>query len=130
MKQLLLTLAIFTILLSCNNDDNVTISVLNGFIGEWKMQSRVQNNNTPLDVSPDKLNFTEDADITDFNGNYEFTPSGNSTGNFNIDIYNTIVFNESNGNSFTYDFELNAITLKLSYTDENGDLISEVWIKD
>ncbi len=130
MKRLLLFLVIFANIYSCNNnDDDINISAINGFIGQWTLQSRVLNNDFPLPIENEKLRFTEDDNLSDFSGNYEFITSANSNGSFDIDIYNTMAFSSNNGNSITYDFIINNITLNFSYVDSNGDNISEVWIK-
>ncbi len=129
-KKLLLILVAFATLHSCNNDDDATISAINGFIGEWTLQSRIANNATPLEIDNEKLLFTEDSNLSDFSGNYEFIATSSSSGVFIIDVYNVMIFTSDNGNSIPYDFEINNATLKLSYEGDNGDVISEVWIKD
>ena len=129
-KKLLLILAVVFTTFSCNNDEEPAISVLNSFIGEWTLQSRVINNDIPLEIDIEKLNFTEDNNLSDFSGNYEFITTSSNAGDFIIDLYNVMVFTSSDGDSTPYDFTINGVTLKLSYEDGNSDLISEVWIKD
>jgi len=129
MKRLLLMLVIITTVLSCSKDDDNNISVLSELIGEWELQSKSINNNTPAVIEDDKLLFREDSDIKDLNGNYSYIATNETNGNFVIGIYNTIVLTTNSGNSRTYDFDLNAITLVLRYEDDDSNAITEVWTK-
>ncbi|BAO76655.1 hypothetical protein [Winogradskyella sp. PG-2] len=130
MKRLLLTLAVLATLYSCSRDEDRNYSALESFIGQWELQSRILNDTTPESTDNEKFIFRDDDDIRDFKGLFTLESSEASSGTFNItEQGNVMYFETSNGTTFSYEFDLRTITLTLGGTNENGDVIKEIWIK-
>jgi hypothetical protein len=130
MKRLLLTLTIFVTVLSCSRDEDKNYSALENFTGQWELQSRIINDASPESTSNEKFTFRDDGDIRDFKGLFTLESSDASNGTFSIvEQGNVMSFEASNGTTFSYEFILNTITLSLGTTNNNGDVVKEVWIK-
>ena len=130
MKRLLLTLTIFVTVLSCSRDEDKNYSALENFTGQWELQSRIINDASPEPTSNEKFTFRDDGDIRDFKGLFTLESSDASNGTFSIvEQGNVMSFEASNGTTFSYEFILNTITLSLGTTNNNGDVVKEVWIK-
>lgn len=130
MKRLLLILLATTTFWSCNWDRDPDSSVLADIIGEWELQSRTLNNETPIDVEEATLVFTEDDDIEDTKGYYALDAEVDSSGLFFISLSDYLLnFEDSNGNLISYDFEIINATLVLVYRNNDGDDVEEIWRK-
>ena len=130
MKRLLLTLTIFTSILSCSRDEDKNYSALENFTGQWELQSRIINDASPEPTNSEKFTFRDDSDIRDFKGLFTLESSEASNGTFSIIAQgNVMSFETSNGTTFSYEFILNTITLSLGTTNNNGDVVKEIWIK-
>jgi hypothetical protein len=115
---------------SCSSYEDRNFSAIEQLVGEWTLQNRSINNNLPLATETESLFFSEDNKINDYKGNYELVSDGASSGVFNIDTeYANLVFTTNSETTTTYRFYLNNISMVLTRTDENGDVISDTWVK-
>lgn len=130
MKRLILTLIVFTTLWGCNNDDTPNFSVLSDIIGQWELQNRTLNDNTPISNDQERLVFSEDDDIEDNKGVYTLDAETGSSGLFFISLSDYMLnFKGSDGELISYDFEIINTILVLEYRNEDGDNVRDVWLK-
>ncbi|PTL99020.1 MAG: hypothetical protein DA407_17140 [Bacteroidetes bacterium] len=130
MKKLLSILVTTAMVFSCSSYEDRNFSAIEQLVGEWTLQNRSINNNLPLATETESLFFSEDNKINDYKGNYELVSDGASSGVFNIDTeYANLVFTTNSETTTTYRFYLNNISMVLTRTDENGDVISDTWVK-
>lgn len=130
MKKLLSILVTTVMVFSCSSYEDRNFSAIEQLVGEWTLQNRSINNNLPLATETESLFFSEDNKINDYKGNYELVSDGASSGVFNIDTeYANLVFTTNSETTTTYRFYLNNISMVLTRTDENGDVISDTWVK-
>ncbi len=129
MKKLLLILVVVATVFSCTQDEDKNFSAIAQLVGDWELQSKTINN-LPVSNENESLYFSEDNNISDFSGNYELITEGTSSGNFNIDTqFANIIFTSTIEITTTYRFFLNNISMVLTHTDANGDVISDTWVK-
>lgn len=130
MKKLLFTVIIATTILSCSRDEKMNYSAIEQLVGTWSLQSKTINGE-PVTNATERLYFYEDNDIRDFRGRYEFVSEESSSGVFALDLkFGNILFTSNADITTTYSFYINAITMVLSRTEDTGDVVSEIWVKN
>lgn len=130
MKKLLLILVFVVMVFSCSSYEDRNFSAIEQLVGEWTLQSRTINNNLPLPTEDESLFFSEDNEISDYRGTYELITDGTSAGVFSIDTqYANLIFTSNSETITTHRFFLNNISMVLTRTENNGDVISDTWIK-
>jgi len=131
MKNLVFILLLAFVFTSCSRNDKYNYSAIDDLIGVWSLQSKFINETTPLDIEESALIITDDNDIRDFKGNYEFISEDASSGQFALDLsMGDIVFTTTNGEVHVAGFYLNNITMVFNYRNEDGAIIQEVWVKN
>ena len=130
MKRALLLLTVLTTIISCSRNDKYFPSAIEQLTGEWELQSRVLNDQTPTDVENNRLIFSEDGDIRDYKGFFILEAEETISGEFSLNTQRPkITFEETNGNTTVYGFNLITASLILEYTNQNGDKIEDLYIK-
>ena len=130
MKKLLSILVIAVMIVSCSSYEDRNFSAIEQLVGEWTLQSRTINDNLPLPIEDESLFFSEDNKISDYIGNYELITEGTSSGVFSLDTqYANLIFTSNSNSITTHRFFLNNISMVLTRTDDNADVISDTWVK-
>lgn len=132
MKKLLLIVVAFVTVYSCDTSDNsdINVSGIDPLLGEWTLQNRMLNNETPVPFDEEMLTITDDNSLSNYKGKYELITTVSENGDFSLDTeFATITFRAENNNETIYRFYLNGITLQLFITRENGDEIMDQWVK-
>lgn len=126
MKRIIyLLVASFLLTMSCSNDDNTTNPLSEtGLIGTWGINGKGINNVSSIEaICCETLIFSEDSNIRDFNGNYEFDQSVGVTtnGTFVVDtLNNTILFTTENGLTSSLEFSLVNDILEVWFFNDSG----------
>ncbi len=130
MKNLLLVVVVITTIFSCSRDEKRNYSAIEQLVGIWSLQSKTINEE-PVSNANKLLYFYEDNDIRDFKGRYEFVSEDSSSGAFSLDTkFGNIIFTSDADVTTTYSFYINAITMVLARTENTGDVVSEIWVKN
>ena len=129
MKKLYSILAFVVMIYSCSSYEDRNFSAIEQLVGEWTLQSKTINN-APISIENENLYFSEDNNISDYKGNYELVSETMSSGAFYLDTqYANLVFTSDNELITSYRFFVNNISMVLTLTDANGDVISNTWVK-
>lgn len=132
MKKLLLLLAVFTTVFSCDktDDPDVNLSAINSLLGEWTLQSRILNDVNSLPIGNEQMIITDDNSLNNYKGEYEIIGDQTVSGNFALNNSDgTITFTSNTDESVTYRYFLNSLNWQFYLPQENGDVITENWIR-
>ena len=141
MKQLkfcpLLLLWVFVTLSSCDKEETTVDpgSTENldqvGILGKWGLQSITINGITDMIVHYDSLEFTTGIETNDLIGDFLSSDAlGNETnGQFEIDTINNVILFYVNSSVGSYEYEISANWLALTYSENNINIIED-WIRN
>ncbi|MBC3844802.1 hypothetical protein H8K90_00285 [Winogradskyella echinorum] len=132
MRKLLLLLMVFNTVISCDktDDPDVNISAIDALLGEWTLQSRILNDVNSLQINTEQLIITDDNSLNNYKGKYQLMSDENSNGNFALNNRNaTITFTSSTDETRTHRYFLNPLNIQLFIEQDNGDVITENWVR-
>lgn len=121
----------------CGDDLEIIDDSLNetGLLGRWEINSEVMNGNI-MDLLPKCCKFIEfrtDENEDELIGMYVYTEDTNNvySGIFTVDLNSdTIVFEPSNNQIFTYGFLMNNNFTELTFNfTDNGVSFQQTWVK-
>lgn len=114
-----------------NESEQQSVDLLDQYelIGEWEIQSRLINNISGMPaLCCEYVAFSVDQNEIDNIGIFRYTGNGESVaGTFEVIDFESMKI-LINGNLHPYSFAVNGNYLSLAYI-ENGDSISEIWVK-
>lgn len=101
-----------------------------GILGKWGLQSITINGITDMIVHYDSLEFTTGIETNDLIGDFLSSDAiGNETnGQFEIDTINNVILFYVNSSVRSYEYEISANWLALTYSENNINLIED-WIR-
>lgn len=101
-----------------------------GILGKWGLQSITINGITDMIVHYDSLEFTTGIETNDLIGDFlSLDAIGNETnGQFEIDTINNVILFYVNSSVRSYEYEISANWLALTYSENNINLIED-WIR-
>ena len=102
-----------------------------GILGKWGLQSITINGITDMIVHYDSLEFTTGIETNDLIGDFLSSDAiGNETnGQFEIDTINNVILFYVNSSVRSYEYEISANWLALTYSESNINIIED-WIRN
>ena len=141
MKQLkfcpLLLLWVLITLSSCDKEETAVDpgSTENldqvGILGKWGLQSITINGITDMIVHYDSLEFTTGIETNDLIGDFLSSDAivNETNGQFEIDTINNVILFYVNSSVRSYEYEISANWLALTYSESNINIIED-WIRN
>lgn len=132
MKRFFFSTILAVIILGCDTSDDADInySGISPFLGNWTLQSKILNDIDVLPVEAEELVITDNNSLADYKGHYERVSNQSSNGSFSLNNRQaTITFTSRNDIHTTYRFFILERTLQLFSEQNNGDMITENWVR-